>query len=136
MLSGATSSACETTGTAVFRIVVSSDSMKNATATSQGRNCLAEPDGEGEDLVMPRVSQAGCGPPLYSSSEPGAWDRRIHDRPCQMHQSLKLNRTIPLGLERSSSTHRISSRSTPGMGVKAVLGCVAATAKSALWAGR
>ena len=36
MLSGVTASALAITGTAVFRIVVSSDSMKKATATSQG----------------------------------------------------------------------------------------------------
>src|SRR5579863_8126111 len=36
MLSGATCSAAETAGTAVFRIVVSSDSMNSATATSHG----------------------------------------------------------------------------------------------------
>ena len=40
MLSGATLSASEMAGTAVFRIVVSSDSMKNATATSHGRSRL------------------------------------------------------------------------------------------------
>ena len=42
-----TPSALEMTGTAVFRMVVSSDSMKNATATSQGNMCLtaAAPDG-------------------------------------------------------------------------------------------
>src|SRR5580704_4898796 len=45
MLSGETASACETTGTAVFRIVVSSDSMKNATATSHGRICLLAAEG-------------------------------------------------------------------------------------------
>src|SRR5438270_5470717 len=38
MLSGATLSAAAMVGTAVFRIVVSSDSMKNATATSHGNN--------------------------------------------------------------------------------------------------
>jgi hypothetical protein len=32
-------------GTAVFRIVVSSDSMKNATATSHGKSRLLEADG-------------------------------------------------------------------------------------------
>jgi len=37
-LSGATASAYAMAGTAVFRIVVSSDSMKKATATSQGNN--------------------------------------------------------------------------------------------------
>ncbi len=48
MLSGATASAFATTGTAVFRIVVSSDSMKNATATSHGRSRLIVADGEAE----------------------------------------------------------------------------------------
>jgi len=42
MLSGATFRAWDTTGTAVFRIVVSNDSMKNATATSHGRTCLLD----------------------------------------------------------------------------------------------
>jgi hypothetical protein len=52
MLSGATFSASETTGTAVFRIVVSSDSMKNATATSHGRSCLLDTAcGRGEGLM-------------------------------------------------------------------------------------
>jgi hypothetical protein len=45
MLSGVTLSASEMAGTAVFRIVVSSDSMKNATATSHGRSFLLEADG-------------------------------------------------------------------------------------------
>jgi hypothetical protein len=35
-------------GTAVFRIVVSSDSLKNATATSQGKSRLLEADGGGK----------------------------------------------------------------------------------------
>src|SRR5206468_9548260 len=38
MLGGATASAFEMAGTAVFRIVVSSDSMKKATATSHGNS--------------------------------------------------------------------------------------------------
>src|SRR5665213_2560735 len=41
MLSGATLSACATAGTAVLRMVVSIDSMKNPTATSQGSSRLA-----------------------------------------------------------------------------------------------
>src|ERR1700730_10574019 len=45
MLSGVTCSASEMAGTAVFRMVVSSDSIKNATATSHGRSCLLEADG-------------------------------------------------------------------------------------------
>ena len=40
MLSGGTLSASAMAGTAVFKIVVSNDSMKNATATSHGSNCL------------------------------------------------------------------------------------------------
>jgi hypothetical protein len=36
MLSGATTNALAMAGTAVFKIVVSNDSMKKATATSQG----------------------------------------------------------------------------------------------------
>src|SRR6185503_3372865 len=42
MLSGATCRAAAIDGTAVFRMVVSSDSMKNATATSQGRRVFTE----------------------------------------------------------------------------------------------
>src|SRR5580704_720316 len=42
MLSGATCSAAAIVGTAVFRIVVSSDSMKNATAISHGSSRLLE----------------------------------------------------------------------------------------------
>jgi hypothetical protein len=45
MLSGVTLSASEIAGTAVFRMVVSSDSMKNATATSHGSSRLLEADG-------------------------------------------------------------------------------------------
>src|SRR5208337_689968 len=45
MLSGAMWSAWEIAGTAVFRIVVSSDSIKNATATSHGSNCLLATEG-------------------------------------------------------------------------------------------
>jgi hypothetical protein len=52
MLSGATPRAEEIAGTAVLRIVVSSDSIKNATATSHGRSRLEAseaPDKEGSD---------------------------------------------------------------------------------------
>ena len=49
MLSGATPRAAEMAGTAVLRIVVSSDSMKNATATSHGRSRLAVFDGSHEE---------------------------------------------------------------------------------------
>jgi hypothetical protein len=40
MLSGATPRAEDIAGTAVFRIVVSNDSMKKATATSHGKSRL------------------------------------------------------------------------------------------------
>src|SRR5271163_2751444 len=42
MLSGAILRAAATAGTAVLRIVVSNDSMKNATAISHGSNCLLD----------------------------------------------------------------------------------------------
>ena len=44
--------ASDITGTAVFRIVVSNDSMKNATATSHGKSCLLEADGGREEVLM------------------------------------------------------------------------------------
>lgn len=54
MLRGATLSARETVGTAVFRMVVSSDSMKSATATSHGSNFCAAALGaaSGEVIVF------------------------------------------------------------------------------------
>jgi hypothetical protein len=45
MLSGVTASALAITGMAVLRIVVSSDSIKNATATSHGNMRLMASDG-------------------------------------------------------------------------------------------
>jgi hypothetical protein len=41
MLSGGTASAWAMAGTAVFKMVVSRDSMKNPTATNQGNSRLA-----------------------------------------------------------------------------------------------
>src|SRR5450631_4915604 len=54
MLSGATWSAAAIVGTPVFRIVVSSDSIKNATAISQGSSRLLElaNDGSGEEASI------------------------------------------------------------------------------------
>src|SRR5277367_5468351 len=49
MLRGATPRAEEMVGTAVLRIVVSSDSMKKATATSHGRSRLEASEGSEED---------------------------------------------------------------------------------------
>jgi hypothetical protein len=45
MLRGVTLSAAEIAGTAVFRIVVSNDSIKNATATSHGNRRLPASEG-------------------------------------------------------------------------------------------
>ena len=54
MLSGATPSAWAIVGTAVFRMVVSSDSMKKATATNHGSSCFTDSAGsvEGGDSVL------------------------------------------------------------------------------------
>src|ERR1017187_7748222 len=54
MLSGATPSALAMAGTAVFRIVVSSDSMKKATATSHGsiRFTAAPGSGDGAETML------------------------------------------------------------------------------------
>jgi len=57
MLSGGIFSAAATVGTAVFRIVVSSDSMKNATATSQGTRRLT-----GSAAPPVGAELAGAGP--------------------------------------------------------------------------
>src|ERR1700677_1565855 len=58
MLNAVTPSALEMTGTAVFRIVVSSDSMKNATATSHGRTRLIEIGGDAA-IVTKRLALDG-----------------------------------------------------------------------------
>jgi hypothetical protein len=58
MLRGVTPSAEEMVGTAVLRIVVSSDSMKKATATSQGKRRLEASvgaDDDGGTLNVPYV---------------------------------------------------------------------------------
>src|ERR1700753_3868104 len=52
MLSGPTCNAAEIAGTAVFRIVVSSDSMKNETATSHGKSLLAASVGEDGEITV------------------------------------------------------------------------------------
>ena len=75
MLSGATFSASEIAGTAVLRIVVSNDSMKNATATSHGKSRLLEADGASgaEDDLPDLLDLGGLGgmeSSNYSTSEP------------------------------------------------------------------
>jgi hypothetical protein len=61
MLRGPTWSAAEMAGTAVLRMVVSSDSMKKATATSQGRRRLlaTEWPGAGEFAGLVALGEAG-----------------------------------------------------------------------------
>src|SRR3954466_8925042 len=70
MLSGATPSAAAMAGTAVFRMVVSSDSMKNATATSHGRSRLGE---EGRTASRP---PGRGGPPSSVLGGHAGGDRR------------------------------------------------------------
>ena len=62
MLSGPTLSADEMAGTAVFRIVVSSDSIKKATATSHGKSCLLATEGwkNRDELVSDLGEFIGC----------------------------------------------------------------------------
>jgi hypothetical protein len=66
MLSGPTWSAAEMAGTAVLRMVVSSDSMKKATATSQGRRRLLATERPGggamAGVVAAWEAEGGIGP--------------------------------------------------------------------------
>jgi len=68
------------TGTAVFRIVVSSDSIKNATATSHGRSCLLEADSEGEEALMRCVPKSAQAPRWFRGARPIL---RYHEAPPQ-----------------------------------------------------
>ena len=65
MLSGATWSAAAMVGTPVFRIVVSSDSMKNATAINHGSRRLLESategGGEGAPVALGGITFVGGG---------------------------------------------------------------------------
>src|SRR5580704_9483426 len=85
MLSGGTLSACAMAGTAVFRIVVSNDSMKKPTATSHGRRRLAV-------WLKVTVSRACKAIERLASV---ACERRIHDalrlgdQPVQMPGAMK-----------------------------------------------
>src|ERR1022692_4868507 len=60
MLRGAIRSASAIVGTAVFRIVESSDSMKNATATSHGSSNFADSIGGGRSCVTNRGEELGA----------------------------------------------------------------------------
>src|SRR5882672_851826 len=85
MLSGGTLSACAMAGTAVFRIVVSNDSMKKPTATSHGRRRLAvwlKVTVSRACKAIERLASVGC-------------ERRVHDvlrlgdQPVQMAGVMK-----------------------------------------------
>jgi hypothetical protein len=59
MFKGETWSAAEMAGTAVFRMVVSSDSMKNATATSHGKTRLLAVPGAGGGVTEEALGALG-----------------------------------------------------------------------------
>jgi hypothetical protein len=61
MLSGGTLSASAMAGTAVFKMVVSKDSMKNPTATSQGSSFLA--------AAVRGFSSSGCNTAILCAGE-------------------------------------------------------------------
>src|ERR1700726_4541664 len=79
MLSGGTLSACAMAGTAVFRMVVSNDSMKKPTATSHGSRRLAV----SLSLPVPRACST-------IERRLGACERRIHDELRLGDQSVQM----------------------------------------------
>src|ERR1017187_7302033 len=88
MLSGATPSALAMVGTAVFRMVVSSDSMKKATATSHGNNRFTDsPEGdEGGNSVLELagiilVPDSISGLHVFANDTAGADDHVLHPHP-------------------------------------------------------
>src|ERR1700726_4682169 len=83
MLRGGTLRACAMAGTAVFRIVVSSDSMKNPTATSQGRRRLAV----AVSVSFSRACKAG-------SRTSGPCERRIPDALCLGEQPVQMGGVV------------------------------------------
>ena len=78
MLSGATFRAAAMAGAAVFKIVVSNDSMKNATATSHGRSRLLDGSivGTGAGFGM-RGRERSARQYSEVSPEPGVRNRPI-----------------------------------------------------------
>src|SRR5277367_2701367 len=57
MLRGVTCNAAEIAGTAVFKMVVSSDSIKNANATNQGSKRFAASEGTWEESTTGRFEE-------------------------------------------------------------------------------
>src|ERR1017187_9983970 len=68
MLRGATWRAAAIVGTAVFRIVASSDSMKKATATSQGNSRLTVVGGAGRDMALSYFVKLKMSPTRFFSA--------------------------------------------------------------------
>ena len=99
MLKTGTSSACAIAGTAVFRIVVSKDSMKNPTATSQGSSRLA--------VAVSAMSSEACqGERLSSARRQRRVDDalRLADQAAQMRivmKALGVNLVDVLGSRRA-----------------------------------
>src|SRR3979409_1832162 len=92
MLSGATLRAREMTGTAVFRIVVSSDSMKNATATSHGSSRLLESEGS-EDRERDTLAGVKC---FSAMAQVLPWDGAILFRCRPLGHAYQIIGTYPL----------------------------------------
>src|ERR1017187_5501149 len=69
MLSGTTLRASAMAGTAVFRIVVSNDSIKNATATSHGNNCLPDVCDEGAGVGSGMGGCSACSMPDFANTD-------------------------------------------------------------------
>src|SRR2546425_13292675 len=94
MLSGATPSAAATVGTAVVRMLVSSASMKKATATSHGSSRLTDSSGEGRggiggSIVRWRDTPGSAG---SDGSRPRSHHRDLHavDRRERVEQAVPL----------------------------------------------
>src|ERR1700677_2286121 len=97
MLRGAMPRAEEMAGTAVFRIVVSSDSIKNATATSHGKRRLETSEGSDEDgraiigsscVICSKLPEGLSAKKLFVQSCPWSFRNRV---------SIQLRHETPFG---------------------------------------
>src|SRR5580658_5561793 len=101
MLRRLTPSALETTGTAVFRMVVSSDSMKNATATSHGSRRFTDAAGPvlgSATMTPPLVSPGGDHLPHPLSGQirrQGGPGGVFDDRPCRVAMTRSADSSWP-----------------------------------------
>jgi hypothetical protein len=126
MLSGATWSAAAIVGTAVLRIVVSNDSIKNATAISHGTRRLLEAASggseEGASIALGGLTFVGLGciglrdrvhksafreKTIIADSSPDfveAWWTVLHRRSEGTHTAMKAEVTAARGLSRVSES--------------------------------